>query len=63
LKRDGVVDGAIFDLFELSAVDLAGGESLLRRKEFRRPKQASNRIRVNRDHAHWTLSPVHSVWY
>jgi hypothetical protein len=31
------------------------------RKQFRRPKQTSNRIRVNRDHANRTLSPVHSV--
>jgi hypothetical protein len=51
LQRDGVVDGAIFDFFELSRTDLAGGELLLRRKQFRRPKQASDHIRVNGDHA------------
>jgi hypothetical protein len=49
LQRDGGVDGAIFDLFELSRTDLAGGELLLRRKQFRRPKQAADHIRVNGD--------------
>src|SRR5678816_3469303 len=40
----------IFDLFELTRGDCAGGGLLLCHKQFRRPKQASDHIRVSDDH-------------
>jgi hypothetical protein len=51
LQSDGVIDGAIFDLFELGVANSTGGELFLSRKQFRRPKQATNYVGMDGDHS------------
>ena len=50
LERDGLIDRAVFDLFELCVADGLRGELLLSAKQLRRSQQAADDIGVRRDH-------------
>jgi len=50
LHSDGIVNGAIFDCFELSSSDCSGGELLLRVKQFCGPKQDADDVGMSGKH-------------
>jgi hypothetical protein len=51
LQRDGIVDGAIFDGFELSGSNRPNSELLLGQQQLRGPEKAADDVSVGGDHA------------
>ena len=55
LQLNGIVDGLIFDPFELSPIDKPSGQPFLPLQELRRPKQAPDDVAMMGDHVTWLL--------